>query len=216
MKAIYDIDPRIAALEREVLGLRAVRNMLVPVGRLPDELLIRVAHHCVFETDDQTDDLAPPSTLCAISSVCTRWRSVLCAAPELWAVVSGNWPTSLLHQYLLRAGSHELTFRTMMQDPPSNIALDLMVKALDQTRCLVVQLEDASSMTMIMEHLKTTQSRTINSISLIYMAPVSYGDVHLDCNSFSPSVLVTLSSIILRDVIFDGFPIIPALRNRSI
>lgn len=103
------IDEEIKARYLPVCALRAKRNALSPVSRLPDELLatVFILHACQNHISEWAKDTAfsiapvrvPPWV--RVSYVCRRWRMVALGCPTLWTYVfflSRKWMTVLLRR----------------------------------------------------------------------------------------------------------------------
>jgi hypothetical protein len=103
MASISDLDARILALEQEIFHLKNVRNGLSPLHRLPDELLLHIAHFVVFEREDVSR-----TSLLAISSVTRQLRSLFVNSYQLWSYIDLNWSDTSLFQFLERAHNHPL------------------------------------------------------------------------------------------------------------
>ncbi|KAH6915979.1 hypothetical protein BKA70DRAFT_475518 [Coprinopsis sp. MPI-PUGE-AT-0042] len=104
------IDGRIAALEREILDLKAERNSISPIARLPPEILSRIfvafANLCPKPGSVYSRPLGPrpqgQRTRVALTrrtiqwSVLTeisqQWRNVALACPQLWSHVAFHKP----------------------------------------------------------------------------------------------------------------------------
>jgi hypothetical protein len=87
---LKDVEDKIEAMERQLLLLKQRRNSLVPVCRLPPELLARVFSIVQHEDDPAAD---PDFDFDRITSdwprvmgVCTRFRAVAVQTPMLWNV----------------------------------------------------------------------------------------------------------------------------------
>jgi hypothetical protein len=87
MASVQDIDARIfeaeqqmALLAREIQDLKTARNALTPLGRLPDELLLYIAH-AVVPPDVQ--DGSPVEAL-FLTWICGRLRTLFVCTPQLW------------------------------------------------------------------------------------------------------------------------------------
>ncbi|KAF8647498.1 hypothetical protein AX16_006703 [Volvariella volvacea WC 439] len=89
---IAQIDEEIARSYERIRHLRALRNTLVPVARLPDELLLKIifAHRSQHEADivqQFGDDEYFPTlsySWLSITHVCHHWRMVALECPNLW------------------------------------------------------------------------------------------------------------------------------------
>jgi hypothetical protein len=85
-----DIDRRIAVLEGQIIELKAQRNALTPVCRLPAETLAHILSYVQHGGHDH-DPLRPwrtySCTWARTMCVCRRFRTVALDTPRLWAYV---------------------------------------------------------------------------------------------------------------------------------
>jgi hypothetical protein len=106
---LKDVEDKIEAMERQLLLLKQHRNSLVPVCRLPPELLARVfsiVQHEDDPTDDPTDDSdfafdSRASDWPRVMSVCTHFRAVAVQTPMLWNSHDFTRPVSTWRQLCL-------------------------------------------------------------------------------------------------------------------
>jgi hypothetical protein len=106
---LKDVEDKIEAMERQLLLLKQRRNSLVPVCRLPPELLARV-FSIVQREDDPTDDPTDDPDFAfdrrvrgwpRVTRVCTHFRVVAIQTPMLWNVHDFNRPVSTWRQLCL-------------------------------------------------------------------------------------------------------------------
>ncbi|TFK61753.1 hypothetical protein BDN72DRAFT_849409 [Pluteus cervinus] len=81
----------IAQLEARLLFLRNLRNSVVPITKIPIELLSKIFSHCSEDSNNSSfpirDDL-DVNTRFSVSWVCRHWRNIALATSSLWTVVS--------------------------------------------------------------------------------------------------------------------------------
>nr|GAT53371.1 predicted protein [Mycena chlorophos] len=101
---IPEIDARLTALYAEISALKAKRNSLVPVLRLPHEILAHIIELYALATDELFD-----LKWTKVMLVCRRWYQLAISAQRLWSFVNGQLRG--LEVQLERAGAAPLTFK---------------------------------------------------------------------------------------------------------
>ncbi|KAF8996077.1 hypothetical protein BDZ89DRAFT_930960, partial [Hymenopellis radicata] len=102
-KAIQDIDEQISHTEQLLKSLRHARvdtelqrqdaqSLLHPIRSLPNELLAQIFSNCThgWEKHDAwwtVDSLNYSVTPWTLTRVCSRWRALALAMPELWTYI---------------------------------------------------------------------------------------------------------------------------------
>ncbi|KAI0373332.1 hypothetical protein BV20DRAFT_918936, partial [Pilatotrama ljubarskyi] len=71
------------AMSVEMLKLKELQNSVVPINRLPAEILVEIFKHVRHSLGEIAD-------IVNVSHVCKLWRSIALGAPELWTVFSIN------------------------------------------------------------------------------------------------------------------------------
>jgi hypothetical protein len=94
LSVLSEIEEKILSLEAELLDLKRLRNDLVPIGRLPSELLV----HIFLLVQDGSNAENPPDDEFSIPLidhrwsrvmlVCCRFRTLAIQSPKLWNVVN--------------------------------------------------------------------------------------------------------------------------------
>ncbi|KAH6915978.1 hypothetical protein BKA70DRAFT_1179256 [Coprinopsis sp. MPI-PUGE-AT-0042] len=113
------IDARIAALEREILVLKAERNSISPIARLPPEIPSRIFvafaslcpepssvlpnHYHSYLSINQTRDSTKERTVQwgVLTEVSQHWRDVALGCPQLWSHVAfhrAGWAKLMLER----------------------------------------------------------------------------------------------------------------------
>jgi hypothetical protein len=100
METVEQIDARIAELEdeQEALRMKAARNALTPLGRLPDELLVNIV-----EWLPKAMRLRDTRHIRVLTAVYARLRTVLVATPTLWTTVQLGSSQALIDEHIVRA-----------------------------------------------------------------------------------------------------------------
>ncbi|OCH95894.1 hypothetical protein OBBRIDRAFT_443601 [Obba rivulosa] len=113
------LDAEIAALDAALAQLRARRNALAPVLRLPHELLADVFAH-VAQDAAAAHPWALEVPWAAVAHVCRYWRAVALHAPRVWAALALKRP-EWVAMALQRAKAVPLVvhadLRLMFRDP---------------------------------------------------------------------------------------------------
>ncbi|KAF7300518.1 F-box domain-containing protein [Mycena chlorophos] len=109
---IPEIDARLTALYAEITALKTKRNSLVPVFRLPNEILAHIIELYALATGKLFD-----LKWTNVMLVCRRWYQLAISAQRLWSFVDGQLRSgrrgreSALEAQLERAGAAPLTFK---------------------------------------------------------------------------------------------------------
>lgn len=106
---------------RAILDSKRQINTLVPIGRLPSEVLVEIFIHCrnlaiaansamgAASRHDRTIRPLPPYAWLKITHVCHRWRQAALDFPRLWSVVVLSGRVECAHELLSRAKMAPLT-----------------------------------------------------------------------------------------------------------
>jgi hypothetical protein len=91
-KVLRQIDEEIAALDSQLLALKIRRNSLVPFGRLPWEILVRVLHFAQVGIKPGPSRFETPwinfdRKWVEYTLVCRRLREVALGTPVLWTFI---------------------------------------------------------------------------------------------------------------------------------
>ncbi|KAJ3533450.1 hypothetical protein NMY22_g7327 [Coprinellus aureogranulatus] len=99
-----NLSDRILILERELIALKTCQNAIVPINRLPPEILSQIFHY-VQDLDEQ--DSFRTLFWVVITAVCKHWRAVALNCNTLWTRLAFPHPkfTELM---LSRSGSAPL------------------------------------------------------------------------------------------------------------
>jgi hypothetical protein len=115
MDTLASCDARISFLEQEIArftkelhDLKVARNACTPLGRLPDELLLRIAKHSIPDVDE--DDYQ--ESLYGQTWICQRLRRMFVSAPELWRTIDVfTWSPRAIQECQERAAGCLLDIR---------------------------------------------------------------------------------------------------------
>jgi hypothetical protein len=141
--------------------------------------------------------------------VCSRLRTVLNAAPELWADVGCSWPDGLIQHHLARAGPRILTMKADIGLYWSQYAERVTPSAFQRVESLTIRLSHRP--TQVMQLLGVIETRSLQSIAVL-----NSGE-HLDLHgsTFRSSINSNLSVLHLKCMHIVSFPALPALRRLS-
>jgi hypothetical protein len=111
----------IAKIDQELVTLKTQRNAVVPLGRLPTEVLIEIFKHVQLGHCDLNEwfeklpgvprdwkRMIPDHEWTRILAVNSRLRTVAVAVPELWAYACTSWPIKWRQVYSQRGGIHHI------------------------------------------------------------------------------------------------------------
>jgi hypothetical protein len=114
INTLASVDMELARTRRRVLALLERRNELLPVNRLPAELLSHI-----IETEKRKKPAQKwQQWLLGVTQVCRRWRTVARSCPTLWNTVDMDYPM-LVNQNLHLARSLPLSVHTHAGDSDS-------------------------------------------------------------------------------------------------
>jgi hypothetical protein len=106
LRDIHSLDLEI--LERTVLfilPLRRLRNSLIPIARVPDEILLQIFHLCV----DDDDAAFSMKNQLSFSNVSHHWRDIAMADGSLWSFIDCSRPAAT--DNLIRSLPHPISVR---------------------------------------------------------------------------------------------------------
>lgn len=103
---ISELETPIVHLRQKLVRVKAERNELTPLLRLPDELQARIAVSFVLEI--LWPDLAYFNRLSILTSICHRLRSPCLNTPELWAFLNAGWAMRVIEHLLEHASPYPI------------------------------------------------------------------------------------------------------------
>ncbi|KAF5357585.1 hypothetical protein D9758_007479 [Tetrapyrgos nigripes] len=102
LELLLTLHSDIGSIDEEIRKLQTRRNSLVPISRLPNELLSTILMFCSqLKPDDDNDNdlrLFPPSRQrdrwpwTTVSHICSHWRNVALGCPVLWSCLDFSRP----------------------------------------------------------------------------------------------------------------------------
>ncbi|KAJ3526537.1 hypothetical protein NMY22_g10119 [Coprinellus aureogranulatus] len=127
-----NLSDRIFILERELIALKTCQNAIVPINRLPPEILSQIFHH-VQDLDEGDGSSLRVVFWVFITGICKHWRAVALNCNTLWAYLAFPHPkfTELM---LSRSGSAPL--RIEFDYESYTRFVDVLRKALSQVERL--------------------------------------------------------------------------------
>jgi hypothetical protein len=125
------IDARILELEQEIIRLKVARNNLVPIRRVPAEIVLRIVKEAIGN-----DDEPMPLEWSGITSLCSWLRCLVISAAELWAYVDFSWNANLVDLHISRANACDLQFFIPFDLPEIDSVLKSISLHASRIRCL--------------------------------------------------------------------------------
>jgi hypothetical protein len=118
---IKDIEARISSLEMQLVHLKRRRNGLLPICRLPSELLVDILRHLQNEpgSEDKRERLKHDlinRKWSRIMLVCYHFRTLAVNTPSLWDTLDSSHPLHWRYLCLLRAADAPLCVRLHDED----------------------------------------------------------------------------------------------------
>ncbi|KAF8142867.1 hypothetical protein K438DRAFT_1736800 [Mycena galopus ATCC 62051] len=109
-----DIDNQIAWHYAQIALLKAKRNAIAPIRKLPNELMIRILTIFAVESNTLFD-----LKWTKLMYVCHHWHSLALAAQPLWAFIDIQWRGgfSRMFQQLQRSGAAPLALKMSLDHP---------------------------------------------------------------------------------------------------
>lgn len=100
-------------LDSHIVAARQKRNGLVPIFRLPEEVLVNI-FHISLESHLTCGITDPPylDRLKKLASVCSSWLTLVRSTPSLWAVLEASCPITFLPVVLRNSKSSLLNIRS--------------------------------------------------------------------------------------------------------
>jgi hypothetical protein len=96
LSTVFEYDQRLTNINVQISTMKQERNGLLPLFRLPVEILVRILVHYQWTPDGDPDPGWPylveyfHDRWTSVMLVCRRFRSVAVNAPELWRIVDDN------------------------------------------------------------------------------------------------------------------------------
>ncbi|KAK7018378.1 F-box domain-containing protein [Favolaschia claudopus] len=113
MVQAHELDSQIAWHYAQIVVLKARRNAIVPIHRLPNELMTRI--FTIFATESDSDMLFNLEWT-QIMRVCHHWHAVALAAQHLWAYIEVEGTGSRFFPQLRRSGAAPLTIKLNLSE----------------------------------------------------------------------------------------------------
>ncbi|KIO19976.1 hypothetical protein M407DRAFT_30375 [Tulasnella calospora MUT 4182] len=101
-----------ASMKAHIVQARKERKDMLPINRLPVEVLVRIFHNVM-----DSDALCPATNipyltrLKTLASVCSAWRRLVSGTPSLWAVLESTCPPTFLPTVIRKAKESPLSIR---------------------------------------------------------------------------------------------------------
>ncbi|KAI0315927.1 hypothetical protein OF83DRAFT_1129646, partial [Amylostereum chailletii] len=159
------VNIELAALNTAASHVRFRRNSLLPICRVPPEILTAIFQVYISDCRFQDEEIlsqgsrspTPPLPGCdivwifSITHVCRHWRHVALECPGLWRVVNFNHGQSLWKEMANRAQGTPLVLDTW---EPVRSGLDWTLHPLDR-ECLLTQISESEIIPSHIHHTET-------------------------------------------------------------
>ncbi|KZS91027.1 hypothetical protein SISNIDRAFT_517609 [Sistotremastrum niveocremeum HHB9708] len=139
---VSDVDEASQLLERLQIGATKIQtkilneeNLLTPIGKLPNEMLLKVFEHCVegVLNTDYRERRASLHLWTAIIHTCARWRLLGFQHRALWSEIDLTWPRQTIDRFLVLSGEHPLNlFLTLDSERLPRYARRVYLSLLEQ------------------------------------------------------------------------------------
>ncbi|KAF7375589.1 F-box domain-containing protein [Mycena sanguinolenta] len=121
---IADIDKGLAWHYDQIALLKARRNALTPIRRLPNELMIRIFAIVAVESDTLFN-----LRWTKLMYVCHHWHGLALAAQPLWGFIDLQWHgLGRLFGQLRHSGAAPLSFKMICHEHSSRLCLDVILE----------------------------------------------------------------------------------------
>jgi hypothetical protein len=197
--------PDVARLRLDVAHAKADRNALVPMGRLPDELLVDISSR-VIEDEEASEAGCRTPTLLPLTAVFRRMRTTLQGAPELWTRVDAAWSRGLVDIWNLHAASRPLNLRISTMHTDQDIArVEALLLRTATLQAVGFHMQDFT------KWLKRDSAPFLTSLSVTSYFPFMDKTV---CASFlAPDISSKFAVLSLQSIPILSFPALPALKR---
>jgi hypothetical protein len=160
------LDAEIARrLEAMIAPLRRRRNSLLPISRLPDELLLSIFMFCAHEEDEVQPRIKYPQSITP-SHVCHAWRQLALSSGRLWCDVSIARP-QIARLCLSRSLPHLIHVNWTFEGKEHLVPVKILGDYLDVFR---QTLQDANRIVSVHMHMpqynSDTRGRLISIVGL--------------------------------------------------
>ncbi|KAG8958320.1 hypothetical protein FRC03_009254 [Tulasnella sp. 419] len=88
------------SLQSHVAQILRRRNLLLPINRLPPELLAIIFR---FVQDSEEDDEEAIWAVMRLTQVCVSWDSIATSIPHLWTIIDTSFPLTLMESTISRS-----------------------------------------------------------------------------------------------------------------
>ncbi|KAF9270025.1 hypothetical protein L218DRAFT_7706 [Marasmius fiardii PR-910] len=125
-------------MNRSILVLKSRRNLLIPICRLPAEVLANVFMHCTSNIPAFVDgNLAKGrETLFRIARVCHHWRTIALNTPELWSRPDFSLGPPLALEMLDRSRDAPLVIEAEVGDETVDMLSEALVRHISRITAL--------------------------------------------------------------------------------
>ena len=145
LRTATELEKEVASHFQAIARLRRHLNSLVPVNRLPLELLIEIFYLCQSQADHRPDALRRPHHYgwLTAAGVCHYWREAIMATPKLWSRIDLDHAAFSRLCSLPLAGRHPLHLAvTQWQAPQRDLFDEIITSRMEQVHSINIQIAD--------------------------------------------------------------------------
>ncbi|KZT23906.1 hypothetical protein NEOLEDRAFT_1242855 [Neolentinus lepideus HHB14362 ss-1] len=174
IEARNDIEKKISKHYTEIIGLKRNLNTLLPIARLPPELLAEI--FLAYMSTNENSTFYPFSRYkyhrrFYIAQVCQHWRQVALEDPRLWANIDLSAGPRCVKEMLLRSKKAHLTISGNASSyRDSSESFELILAELSRVRCM-----DLIATRSFLQEFHTTGPRNVPCLRALKLSR-SYQD----------------------------------------
>ena len=145
LRTATELEKEVASHFQAIARLRRHLNSLVPVNRLPLELLIEIFYLCQSPADHRPDALRRPHHYgwLTAAGVCHYWREAIMATPKLWSRIDLDHAAFSRLCSLPLAGRHPLHLAvTQWQAPQRDLFDEIITSRMEQVHSINIHIAD--------------------------------------------------------------------------
>jgi hypothetical protein len=218
MDTLASCDARISFLEQEIArftkelhDLKVARNARMPLVRLPDELLLRIAKHAIPDVLEY-EHQAGQEFLYAQTWICQRLRRIFVSAPELWRTIDiSRWTPRAVQECQERAAACLLDIRASEVSSPDEFQTLVACLRKAETFYYSIMHEDFTNLITLYNFLGDIQAPMLRTLTLSYAHPTHALHKFLVCPNL---VTLNIQDIELPDELPNRVPTLRFLRLR--
>jgi hypothetical protein len=206
METLEQIDARIVELEdeQEALRMKAARNALTPLGRLPDDLLLDVV-----QAWSAIPTITSSEMMYIATAVYAHLRALLIATPSLWTNVELGQSQALVKRHITRASPFLLQIGGCID---SKDTLGQAIQLLPRASRLGLQIQDLDNLSVAALVVAALAAADLSKLTSLRLQSIRGANYQVDFSS----ILATHLSVLELDMKAQWFPALPALRRLTL